>query len=201
MDEHLHACLSCFREYRELITMRGRLGVLAEQPLPKGALDGFTEEVMARVAVGEPGPRAELPSAFLWRRRIPRLAAAAALLLMVGVGVHQAGLIGGTTQPANSTGMDRMGSAITMPETSPQGSSPFTAAAPIAAGDTGRTSARVILNPSNHVDSALLDWLPAGQAVPGHGHAGLDMLGPVYGHGLVPESGRELRPRYPRDDR
>src|SRR5262245_42418642 len=61
VDEHLHTCLSCFREYRELATMRGRLGVLADQPLPSGILDGFADEVMARIAVGETGPRAELP--------------------------------------------------------------------------------------------------------------------------------------------
>ncbi|MBM3985855.1 MAG: zf-HC2 domain-containing protein, partial [Planctomycetes bacterium] len=63
VDGHLHACLSCFREFREHATMRGRLGVLAEEPLPQGVLDGFTEEVMARIAVDAGGPAAELPAA------------------------------------------------------------------------------------------------------------------------------------------
>ena len=89
VDEHLHSCLACFREFREHAAMRGRLGVLAEEPLPEGALDGFTDEVMARLAVGEEGPAAALPSAQGWRRfDVPavRLAAAAALLVAFGLG-------------------------------------------------------------------------------------------------------------------
>jgi anti-sigma factor RsiW len=92
VDEHLHACLACFREFREHAAMRGRLGVLAEEPLPEGALDGFTDEVMARIAVGEEGPAAALPSARGWRRfDVPavRLAAAAALLVAIGLGAWQ----------------------------------------------------------------------------------------------------------------
>ncbi len=58
VDAHLKQCLSCFREFREFAVMRGRLGVLAEKPLPEGVLEGFTEEVMARIQVGEPGPAA-----------------------------------------------------------------------------------------------------------------------------------------------
>lgn len=85
VDEHLHTCLNCFREFRELATMRGRLGVLAEEPLPEGILDGFTEEVMARIAVGEEGPAALPPG----RGRVhvwPRLAAAAVLLVALTLG-------------------------------------------------------------------------------------------------------------------
>lgn len=96
VDQHLHACLACFREYRDFAAMRGRLGVLAEEPLPEGAIEGFTEEVMARIVVGEEGPAAELPTASRWRRLdVPsvRLAAAAALLLAVGFGVWQADLL------------------------------------------------------------------------------------------------------------
>lgn len=83
VDEHLRTCLPCFREFRALTEVRGCLGVLAEEPLPAGILDGFTEEVMARIEIAEPGPVAELPRAPLrpilaW----PRLAAAAALLLV-----------------------------------------------------------------------------------------------------------------------
>lgn len=84
VDAHLKSCLSCFREFRELATMRGRLGVLAEEPLPAGILDGFTEEVMARIAIGEPGPAAEPPvparvlRPFAWQR----VAAVAAVVLV-----------------------------------------------------------------------------------------------------------------------
>jgi anti-sigma factor RsiW len=96
VDQHLHACLACFREYRDFAAMRGRLGVLAEEPLPQGALDGFTEEVMARLVVGEEGPAAQLPSTRGWNRfeqPAVRLAAAAALLLAVGFGLWQADLL------------------------------------------------------------------------------------------------------------
>ena len=84
------SCLSCFREFRELGTMRGRLGVLAEQPLPAGALDGFVDEVMARIAVGEPGPAAEPPRAAPRQTilSLPRLATAAAALLVAFAGLR-----------------------------------------------------------------------------------------------------------------
>jgi hypothetical protein len=96
VDEHLHVCLTCFREFREYAAMRGRLGVLAEEPLPEGALDGFTDEVMACVALGEEGPAATLPSARRWRpdvRVITRWAAAAALLVAAGAGLWSSGVL------------------------------------------------------------------------------------------------------------
>jgi len=85
VDAHLATCLNCLREYRALAEARAILGVVAEQRLPEGVLDGFTEEVMARIAVDEPGPAAELPRSA--RRRtplqlLPALSAAAALLLV-----------------------------------------------------------------------------------------------------------------------
>lgn len=84
VDEHLHHCLSCFREFRELAAMRQRLVVLGEQQPPAAALDHFTEEVMARIALGERGPAAELPGL---RRTRPSIVVplAAAATLMVGV--------------------------------------------------------------------------------------------------------------------
>jgi len=97
VDQHLHACLACFREFREHAAMRGRLGVLAEEPLPAGVLDHFTEDVMARIAVGEAGPAAALPSARTWQRLdVPaaRWAAAAALLLALGYGLAEAQFFG-----------------------------------------------------------------------------------------------------------
>lgn len=84
VDAHLNNCLVCFAEFRELGAMRSRLAVLAEQPLPLGILDGFAEEVMARIDVGEPGPAAEAPSPGP-RQRIfsfQRLSAAAAIMLV-----------------------------------------------------------------------------------------------------------------------
>ncbi|HEX5009038.1 MAG TPA: zf-HC2 domain-containing protein [Planctomycetota bacterium] len=97
VDEHLHVCLTCFREFREYAAMRGRLGVLAEEPLPDGVLDGFTDEVMACVALGEEGPAATLPSARRWRpdaRLVTRWAAAAALLVAAGAGLWSSGWFG-----------------------------------------------------------------------------------------------------------
>ena len=44
VDVHLHRCLPCFREFREYAAMRARLGVLADMPLPTGALDHFTDD-------------------------------------------------------------------------------------------------------------------------------------------------------------
>ena len=102
VDEHLHACLTCFREFRDYAAMRGRLGVLSEEPLPEGALDGFTEEVMACVALGEAGPAAQLPTARRWRLDAPALrwAAAAAVLVALGAGVWRLNFVPAPGVPA-----------------------------------------------------------------------------------------------------
>ncbi len=87
VDGHLQGCLTCFREFREYASLRVQLGVLAEEPLPEGILDGFTEDVMARVEIGEPGPAAEAPGPAVLRWPVlPRLAAAAAVLLVAFAG-------------------------------------------------------------------------------------------------------------------
>ena len=86
VDRHLSSCLPCFREFRELVGVRGRLQVLADEPLPAGILDGFADEVMARVAVGEPGPAAEAPRPGPRVFVLPRIAAAAAMLLVALAG-------------------------------------------------------------------------------------------------------------------
>jgi hypothetical protein len=112
VDLHLHACLVCFREYRDFAAMRGRLGVLAEEPLPAGALDGFTEDVMARLVVGEEGPVAQLPSRNRWLQLdapVLRVAAAAALLLAVGFGVWQADLVPGLRSSGQRSLRDPLG--------------------------------------------------------------------------------------------
>lgn len=86
VDGHLQGCTTCFREFRDLSSMRGLLGVLAEQRLPAGILDGFTEEVMARIAIGERGPAAAPPrSGAILRLMTWQRAAAAAAMLMVSV--------------------------------------------------------------------------------------------------------------------
>lgn len=111
VDEHLHHCLPCFREFRELAAMRARLGVLADAPLPEGILDGFTDEVMARVALDEPGPAAPV----LVRRRwaVPRWAppaAAAVLVMAVGLGTWAAG--GAPDAPAGEGRATRDGGGV-----------------------------------------------------------------------------------------
>ncbi|MFT7464013.1 MAG: hypothetical protein ACI9EF_002362 [Pseudohongiellaceae bacterium] len=99
VDSHLNDCLVCFREFRELGAMRGRLGVLSEELLPAGILDGFAEEVMARIDVGEPGPAAEAPSPGP-RQRIfsfQRMSAAAAIMVVALAGwraMEDQGLLG-----------------------------------------------------------------------------------------------------------
>jgi len=103
VDEHLKGCLTCYRELREFVSMRGRLGVLAEAPLPRGILDGFAEEVMARIDIREPGPAAEAPRPasvhwYAW----PRLAAAAAVLIAALAGwrlLEDEGVPLGSSQP------------------------------------------------------------------------------------------------------
>lgn len=142
VDLHLNDCLVCFREFRELGAMRSRLAVLAEQPLPSGILDGFAEEVMARIDVGEPGPAAEAPSPGP-RQRIfsfQRLSAAAAILLVSLAGwraLTDQGLVGD-----GSIGLDRPGLAESVSDGWPtQQQLPRAAitAAPLTAKGTGQT--------------------------------------------------------------
>lgn len=89
VEEHLHACLSCFREFRELAGVRGRLGALAEEPLPAGILDGFAEEVMARIALEEPGPAAEPPRSLRGAMTPVRWAAAAGIMVAALLGLSR----------------------------------------------------------------------------------------------------------------
>jgi hypothetical protein len=109
VDEHLHHCLSCFREFRELASMRQRLVVLGEQQPPAAALDHFTEEVMARIALGERGPAAELPGV---RRARPSvvvpLAAAATLLVGVMLGYVAQTRAPGASPALQPAGADRV---------------------------------------------------------------------------------------------
>ncbi len=200
VDEHLHACLACFREFREHASMRGRLGVLAEEPLPRGVLDGFTEEVMARIAVDAGGPAAELPAARRGRSAPPvRLAAAAAVLLAVSAWMTwQADLLGA---PGELPRAGRPGPASPRPEVLAEAPP---AAAPLGpdpvlhrfgAQDTlgtlvDSTARRVSEAPGLH-----LVLMPGGDVL--RILSSPDDLGalvPVT-HGLMPDPGRELRPR------
>jgi anti-sigma factor RsiW len=150
VDEHLHRCLACFREYRELLMVRGHLGVLADQPLPPGVLDGFTDEVMARIALGEPGPAAELPGSSRPLQRVLRYAAAAAVLLALGLGLASLNDLPPSQAPPggrapSGTVVRSLGStpaAVSAParpveSTLPMAARPFGAsvAVPVSAGD------------------------------------------------------------------
>lgn len=184
VDEHLHACLTCFREFREHAAMRGRLGVLAEEPLPEGALDGFTEEVMARIAVGEEGPAAALPSAQGWRRfDVPavRLAAAAALLVALGLGGYSSGAFDGLRTPSGAPGVSH--------ETLADAGSPANVATPV--------EPRHAPSPVKSLGTLVGDG-PAGASMFGEPRlpAALQPL-PAWrlSSGLFPEPGRRLRPR------
>jgi hypothetical protein len=202
VDQHLHACLACFREYRDYAAMRGRLGVLAEEPLPQGALDGFTEEVMARLVVAEEGPAAELPSASRWRRLdVPavRLAAAAALVLAVGFGVWQADLLPRFGEPAPQRNLlrDSLAAETRAPlETARDDAFSRPPAQPVPAIDGLRNGVHVespaappiILVDPEHMPAVLLQ-IPVQLLPPGAlQHAPAD-------EGLHPEAGRQLRPR------
>jgi hypothetical protein len=113
VDEHLHTCLPCFREYRELTAMRERIGVLTEQVMPEGMLDGFADEIMARIAVGEPGPRAELPVAMERARLWPRYAAAAAVLIGGFLGLQALGAWSGAPAAPAAEGLVAIAPAAT----------------------------------------------------------------------------------------
>jgi hypothetical protein len=207
VDTHLHACLPCYREFRDHAEMRGRLGVLAEEPLPAGLLDGFTEEVMARIAVDAGGPAAELPSARRWPLQpvVLRQAAAAAVLLAVsGWMAWQADLLGGPSRAPSSASSPMAGSA--RPEVVfPDGYGPLTA------------SDRALPPFPLHVpDISPISVQPSGNPGPRHGHEPIELtfrflsdgnvlqLAPAPGDpaslvptpgGLIPEPGRERRPR------
>lgn len=172
VDEHLSGCLACFREYREFLDLRGRLGVLAEEPLPAGALDGFTEEVMARIAIGEAGPAAELPARPGRLLSLPRLAAAAALLVGLFAGWQQFSATDGppTAAPGTLVRLD----------------GPFTAVDLVSPGATPPRPSTAPQGLSG-IERALIDFggLPAARQVLREGG----------GQGLLPEPGRRLRPR------
>jgi hypothetical protein len=177
VDEHLHHCLSCFREFRELAAMRQRLVVLGEQQPPAAALENFTEEVMARIALGERGPAAALPGV---RRTRPSVMVplAAAATLLVGV---MLGYVAQTRSPVASPGRE------------PAGPSPVLTAAdrlipsevrgsPVREDLSGMGSPtdRDVIHSPPVRDVELIKMLLNGRH-----------------DGLRPEPGRQLRPREP----
>lgn len=199
VDAHLHACLSCYREFRELAEVRGRLGVLAEEPLPAGILDGFTEEVMARIAVDAGGPAAELPAAQRWRPGpvFLRQAAAAALLLAVSAWMVWQADFGRGVPPAPARPGASRHEVVFAESAPPLADRPaLPAAFPLhvpdlqaqfVAGGAGR--------PAEEPAGVVLRVLPRGELLrllP----APADPTGMVpAGVGLVPEPERVLRPR------
>jgi hypothetical protein len=212
VDEHLHRCLPCFREYRELTTMRERLGVLTDQPLPEGVLDGFTEEVMARIAVGEAGPRAPLPAALDRSRTWTRYAAAAAILLSFTLGLA---LLSSSDAPPLPGATDAAAAPSAAPLAGGDGSAP----APMVAGlDTfdafppqADEAGERVVTPAPMFDMQPLSRFEV-RPVTGGSFRGLpeaqrtliESAGPQALHalpcsgGLRPEPGRELRLREPR---
>jgi hypothetical protein len=204
VDEHLHLCLTCFREYKEMATMRGRLGTLAEQPLPAGALDDFTEQVMARISMGEAGPAADLPGV---RRRVVlplrTLAAAASLLVALSLGLalgsQWSASVPAGDDPAPAESADLMAAS---PFTSDPGG--FEAPTPLPAlgipvGDFKTNGMPAFQRSGNDLrtissqDSQLIRALPPGLR---------PMLMQGSADGLVPDTdpGRRLRLRDPNRD-
>jgi anti-sigma factor RsiW len=184
VDEHLHVCLTCFREFRDYAAMRGRLGVLAEEPLPEGALDGFADEVMACVALGEDGPAAALPSARRWRpdaRAVTRWAAAAALLVAAGAGLWRTGWLEPlelATPPAAYDAVATAEPAVDVVPLSAAPSVPIEAPVMIFPRAFAPPPHTVLAGDSNLSD--LLPLLPRRYGEPGL---------------LLPEEGRQKRPR------
>src|SRR5262245_10737346 len=191
VDEHLHACLTCFREFREYAAMRGRLGVLAEEPLPEGALDGFTDEVMACVALGESGPAAALPSARRWRpdaRAVTRWAAAAALLVAVGAGLWSTGWFGSGEVEFRADAPHELAAADPV-DVLPR---PIAPSVPVQAPVQAPVPAPVQLKVFPH------PFAPPHNVLAGDGLSELlPMLPRRYGEPslLLPEPGRQKRPR------
>jgi len=195
VDEHLHHCLSCFREFRELAAMRERMAVLAEQQPPASALDHFTEEVMTRIALGERGPAAELPGV---RRMRPSILVplAAAATLMLGV------MLGYLAQSSGRTPLPAAGSAL-LPVPLAQGAgvipsevrgSPVGIAAPEEFG-AGRRP-RLLDDFGVHSISPEQDVLIDSAHLPAYQRLRL-LIQMAQPGGLSPEPGRQLRTRAP----
>ena len=185
VDEHLHHCLSCFREFRDLAALRQRLVALGEQQPPAAGLEHFTEEVMARVALGERGPAAELPGV---RRTRPSvmvpLAAAATLMVGVALGyVARTGAAGPGAGPslAPSRGLYLLPAA---PVTRVEGPAP----AGVHGFPVGDGLGRAALSPE---DSTLIDTIPR------RGPEFIRFLLDGGRERLTPEPDRQLRPREP----
>jgi anti-sigma factor RsiW len=197
VDEHLHRCLSCFRDFRDLAAMRQRLVVLGEQQPPAAGLEHFTEEVMARIALGERGPAAELPGV---RRSRPAvmLPLAAAATLLVGVAL---GFVARAGQPQASPlrGPTLAGPAVAGPAAGGTALGPVLAPAPVVSRIESPVPAEPRATPVRDLagywlspeESALLDTtlLRNPDLIRSY------LNGPH--EGLRPEPGRQLRPRDP----
>jgi anti-sigma factor RsiW len=79
VKEHLNTCLGCFREYQDHLRARRSLRHLAFRPDLGPVMEGFSDEVMLKIADRSQGPAAPIPR--VTYRLVPRLLAAAALIL------------------------------------------------------------------------------------------------------------------------
>ena len=78
VEAHVGSCLSCFRAYQEQLKAHRALKLLGERPDLSPMMEGFHEEVMARVARDGGGPAAPVPR--LVYPAVRRYVAAAAVI-------------------------------------------------------------------------------------------------------------------------
>ncbi len=90
VEAHLSECLNCYREYQAYLKSLRSMKRLVEKPELSPVLDGFTDEVMNRIAHDAGGPKAKVPR--LAYAVLPRvLAAAAMLLVFIGAAYYLSG--------------------------------------------------------------------------------------------------------------
>lgn len=85
VEDHLGECLNCYREYQAHLKALRDLKRLGEKPDLSTVLAGFSGEVMDRIVRDEGGPSAPVPK--VTYAFVPRMIAAAAVLLLIITGV------------------------------------------------------------------------------------------------------------------
>lgn len=209
VDSHLSGCLPCFREFRELGAMRQRLILAAEEPLPTGILHGFAEEVMARVAVREPGPVAQAPRPGPRLLLLPRMAAAAAVLLVAVAGWRV--FSDGGMAPGMGSGRTAAGSLPATPvgtSLGTPGNLPIQPPSTQPAGEPGAPVLRFFAPPDAKAQPVYLESLPHGLPESGlpseeelqlraRGAKGYLLMSGATHDGLQPDDQRQPRSRNP----
>ena len=97
VEKHVGVCLNCYREYQAHLKSLRALKQLSSKPDLSAVLDGFSDEVMERVALDGGGPSAPLPRVVYPALR--RSLAAAAVLLAAVVGFY---LLSSSFEPAKN---------------------------------------------------------------------------------------------------